>query len=156
MLVVFPLGLLATGVIFDFVRLLGGSTTFAAVAYWMIAAGLITGAAAAVFGWADWLGLPDDSRVKRLGLTHGIVNSIVLLMYAASLYVRTTDPGEPQIAAAVFSTVGAGFGLIGSLLGGELMDRLGAGVHNSTGMGPMEALSVTRVVTTRNMAPRRS
>jgi uncharacterized membrane protein len=41
MLIVFPLGLLATAVIFDFIFLAGGGPTMAIVSYWMIAVGII-------------------------------------------------------------------------------------------------------------------
>jgi hypothetical protein len=41
MLIVFPLGLLATAVIFDVIHLLGGGPTMVAVAYWMMAAGIV-------------------------------------------------------------------------------------------------------------------
>ena len=43
MLTVFPLGLLATAVIFDAIYLLTGTVTIAIVAYWMIVAGIVGG-----------------------------------------------------------------------------------------------------------------
>lgn len=144
-LIVFPLGLLSTGVIFDFIHLLGGSPTFTLVAYWMIASGLIGGVVAAAFGWVDWFVIPAGSRAKRIGLAHGIVNGIVLLLYAGSLYVRYNDPSQPEIMATVFSTVGAGFALVGGWLGGELVERLGVAVHTGANVDAPNSLSVTRV-----------
>jgi uncharacterized membrane protein len=47
MLIVFPLGLLATAVIFDVVQIIAGSPVTATVSYWMIAAGIIGGLVAA-------------------------------------------------------------------------------------------------------------
>jgi uncharacterized membrane protein len=47
MLIVFPLGLLVTAVIFDVVRIVTGDATFAAVAFWCIAAGVLGGLLAA-------------------------------------------------------------------------------------------------------------
>ena len=58
MLIVFPLGLLATAVIFDVIYLVGGGENMAFVAYWMIAAGIIGGFLAAPFGWIDWFAIP--------------------------------------------------------------------------------------------------
>lgn len=144
-LIVFPLGLLSTGVIFDFIRLLGGSPSFTFVAFWMIASGLVGGVAAAAFGWIDWFALPEYSRARRVGLVHGIVNMIVLMLYAASLVLRSNDPSRPEIAATVFSTVGAGFALIGGWLGGELVERLSVGVHEGANIDAPSSLSVTRV-----------
>ena len=43
MLIVFPLGLLATAVVFDIVRLATGNPYWAEISYWMIASGLIEG-----------------------------------------------------------------------------------------------------------------
>src|SRR5919205_182152 len=50
MLIVFPLGLLATAVIFDIIYLVSNSSQWTLVAYYMIGAGVIGGAAAAVAG----------------------------------------------------------------------------------------------------------
>jgi uncharacterized membrane protein len=50
MLIVFPLGLLATAVAFDIVGLVQGDNSWFGVSYWMIAAGVIGGLLAAVFG----------------------------------------------------------------------------------------------------------
>ena len=49
-LIVFPLGLLATSLIFDIAFLATGNARFSDVAYWMIAAGVLGGLVAAPFG----------------------------------------------------------------------------------------------------------
>ena len=58
MLIVFPLGLLAMGVIFDLIFFGADNEIFSAVAYWMIVAGIVGALAAAPFGFADWLKIP--------------------------------------------------------------------------------------------------
>ena len=60
-LIVFPLGLLITGVIFDVVYLIWGNPDMARVAFWMIAAGIIGGVIAAPFGLIDWLSIPSNA-----------------------------------------------------------------------------------------------
>src|SRR4051812_47017939 len=97
--VVFPLGMLSTSVIFDFLRLMGGIEIFSNIAYWMVLSGLASGAAAAVLGFLDWLMLPSGSRSRKRALVHLIAYTAVLVIYAASAYIRTNDPSEPQIAA---------------------------------------------------------
>lgn len=52
-LIVFPLGLLITSVIFDVVYLFNDSANMPTVSYWMITAGVISGLLAAVPGWID-------------------------------------------------------------------------------------------------------
>ena len=50
MLIVFPLGLLATAVAFDIVGLSTGDASWFGISFWMIAAGIIGGLLSAVFG----------------------------------------------------------------------------------------------------------
>lgn len=83
-LIVFPLGLLSTAVIFDIIALVAGNHLWFEVAFWLIAAGIVGGLAAAVFGLIDWLGLPANTRTKRIGLWHGAANLVVLTLFGAS------------------------------------------------------------------------
>jgi uncharacterized membrane protein len=55
MLIVFPLGLLATAVVFDALYLVIGNDDLAVFSFWAIIAGIIGGLAAAPFGLIDWL-----------------------------------------------------------------------------------------------------
>lgn len=131
MLIAFPLGLLVTAIVFDALHLAMRGPTFALVSYWLIAAGIISGIAAAVFGLIDWLGIPGGTRAYRVGAWHGLGNVVLLLLYAASWIVRANgDPGTPSGWAMLLSLVGAGVGLVTSWLGGELVDRLGVGVDD--------------------------
>ena len=70
-LIVFPLGLLSTAVIFDIIYLINGNTDFNIASAYAIAAGVIGGLVAAVFGLVDWLAVPRDTRAWRVGLLHG-------------------------------------------------------------------------------------
>jgi uncharacterized membrane protein len=130
MLIVFPLGLLATAIVFDLVYLLDGRAVFAAVAYWMIVAGLIGGLLAAPFGLIDWLGIPRGTRARRVGLLHAVGNVVVLLLFAISLWLRARTEGPPPELAYVCSYGGALLALITAWLGGELVARLGVGVYD--------------------------
>lgn len=49
-LIVYPLGLLSTAVIFDIIYLVTANARWATVSFWMIAAGVVGGLLAAVFG----------------------------------------------------------------------------------------------------------
>jgi uncharacterized membrane protein len=122
-LVVLPLGLVSTSVIFDFVHLLGGSAEFSQAAYWVILAGLTSGVAALVFGWIDWLLLPMGTIARKLAFMHLVVYFIVLGIYGMGLYLRGNDPASPEITSTVFSTVGAGIALLGVTFGSEVYAR---------------------------------
>src|SRR4051812_83307 len=92
MLIVFPLGLLATAVIFDAVALVQGNGYWSEIAYWMIAAGILAGLLAAPFGFIDWLGIPSGTRAKRIGAIHGGGNLLVVVLFAASWLLRGSAP----------------------------------------------------------------
>src|ERR687884_1024001 len=84
MLIVFPLGLLATSLFFDIAYLITNRGELARVAYWMIFAGVISALVAAVFGLIDWLGIPGGTRAKAIGAWHGISNVLMVALFAAS------------------------------------------------------------------------
>lgn len=128
MLIVFPLGLLATSVVFDLMHLLGGSSTAPGIALALIAAGLVGGLLAAPWGFIDWLAIPRGTRAKAIGAMHGGGNVVVLLLFAVSWWLRDGGVEPPSTAAWLLSFCGAGLALVTAWLGGELVDRLGVGV----------------------------
>jgi uncharacterized membrane protein len=141
MLIVFPLGLLATAVVFDFIYIAGGGPTMAIVAYWMIAAGIIGGLLAAPFGWIDWFAIPPRTRAKSIGLWHGVGNVVVLLLFAGSWVLRHDIPERPDALALVLTFSGAGLALLTGWLGGELVDCLGVGVDDGAHPNAPSSLS---------------
>jgi uncharacterized membrane protein len=141
MLIVFPLGLLVTAVVFDAVYLGTENPRWADIAFWMIASGLIGGLIAAVPGWIDWSAIPSGTRAKSVGLAHGLGNVGVLGLYAASWYLRMDDPGNPPVAAQVLSAAGLALGGVTAWLGGELVDRLGVGVDPGANLNAPNSLT---------------
>ena len=83
-LVAFPLGLLATAFVFDVIGFLGRDGRFHVASYLMIAAGVLTGLLAAVFGLIDFLAVPRGSRAKRVAAIHGTGNVAVVLLFLIS------------------------------------------------------------------------
>jgi uncharacterized membrane protein len=140
-LIVFPLGLLATAIVFDAVHLATGNPTMAVVAYWMIVAGLVGGVVAAPFGWVDWRAIPARTRAKRVGRWHAITNAIVLVLFAGSWLLRRDAPDAPGIAASVLSFAGAALATVGGWLGGELVSRLGVAVYEGAHLDAPSSLS---------------
>jgi uncharacterized membrane protein len=145
MLIPFPLGLLATGVIFDVIYLVWGNPTMATVAFYMIAAGIIGGFAAAPFGWIDWFAIPANTRAKSVGLIHGLGNVVVLLLFIGSWFLRygSTSPSVYAPTTFALTLSFAGFALAGltAWLGGELVDRLGVGVDDGAHLDSPNSLS---------------
>lgn len=129
MLIVFPLGLLGTAVIFDLIARFTGNLGLYGVSYWMIAAGIIGGLLAAGFGFMDWLSIRSNTRAKSVGGWHGLGNLVVVLLFAASWWMRSADPDRvPGSLAFLLSLLGFGLSLVTGWLGGELVYRLGMAV----------------------------
>lgn len=128
-LIVFPLGLLSTAVIFDVIHIFRGDTLSATISYWMIVAGIIGGLVAAPFGWIDWFAIPSGTRAKTVGLVHGLTNTVVLLTFALSLYLRPIGGGAASTTALALSIAGFFLAFFGGWLGGELIERHGIAVH---------------------------
>jgi uncharacterized membrane protein len=141
MLIVFPLGLLATAVIFDLIALAAKHAAWSSAAYHMIPAGIIGGLVAAVFGFVDWLGIPSGTRARRIGAWHGIGNVLVVLLFAVSWLMRRASPDAPSGSALALSILGVLLALVTGWLGGELIDRLGVGVDEGAHVDAPSSLS---------------
>lgn len=141
MLVVFPLGLLTTAVVFDIIFLVSGNSVWTLVSYYMIGAGVIGGLAAALFGWLDWFAIPSGTRAKRIGLWHGLGNVVVLALFVLSWVLRRENPVEPPTGAIVAGLAGVVLAAITAWLGGELVDRLGVGVDEGAHLDSPSSLS---------------
>lgn len=155
MLVVFPLGLLGMAVVFDVIRLVNGSDALGIAAHYMIIAGVVSGLAAAVFGFVDWRAIPAGTRAKSVGTRHGIGNVVVVALFAASWWLRLVDPANPPMLAFVLALVGAALSLGTAWLGGELVDRLGVGVDDGAHLDAPSSLSGRPASERSGMATRR-
>lgn len=141
MLIVFPLGLLGMGVVFDIVFMNVHDAVYAAVAYWMMVAGLAGGLLAAPFGLIDWLAIPKGTRAKSVGAAHGIGNVVVVVLFLGSVLLRGDDAAVPPTVAYICSFLGVLLALFTGWLGGELVTRFGIGVHDgaSVDAAPMRS-----------------
>jgi len=130
MLIVFPVGLLVTAVVFDAVDLFGGAPTFGTVAFWNIAAGLVGAVLAALTGLADWLKLPAGTRAKRVGLQHAGLNTVVLVLFAIAWFARLgADDHAASVVLFVLEVVAIAVASVSAWLGGELAYKMGIGVE---------------------------
>jgi len=95
--------------------------------------GIVGAARAAVFGIIDWLPI-KDSAAKRVADWHERLNAIVLLVFAASFYLRTTG-GMRWVTGSltipfVLSVPGVILIAISGYLGGEPVFRHGVAVNS--------------------------
>jgi uncharacterized membrane protein len=145
MLIVFPLGLLAMAVIFDLFAIGFANAYWSEVAFWMMAAGIVTALLAAPFGAIDWWAIPPGTRAKRIGALHGGGNLLVVALFAISWLMRRDAPGTPGQLALLLSFSGAVLALGTGWLGGELVDRLGVGVDEGAHLDAPSSLRRRRV-----------
>ena len=141
MLIVFPLGLLGTSLLFDVLHVATGGDQWALVSYYLIAAGILSGLLAAPFGLIDWLSIPAGTRAKRIGLLHGGGNVVVLLLFVLSWLLRRDLPTAPGGLEIGLSAVAVALALVTGWLGGELVDRLGIGVDEGANVDAPSSLS---------------
>src|SRR2546430_14377641 len=99
MLIVFPLGLLATAVAFDVVALIQSDPSWYHISYWLIASGIIGGLLAAVFGLVGLFSISRQTTGKRVGVFHGGGNVLVVLVFICSWVFRRGAPGVPHTTA---------------------------------------------------------
>ncbi len=154
MLIAFPLGLLATALVFDLIALIAGWPRLHDAAYYMIAAGVISGLLAAVFGLIDFLAIPSGTRAKRIGALHGGGNVVVVVLFAASWFLRRDNPGQPEMPAILLAAAAALIATVTAWLGGELVDRLGVGIDDGAHLdapsslrGPVPAREASHIRT---------
>jgi uncharacterized membrane protein len=142
MLIPFPLGLLATAVVFDVIYLITDKPGFTVAAAYAIAAGIIGGLIAAPFGWIDWFRIPANSRAKRIGLVHGLGNIVVVVLFAISWLLRADSFGwEPNTWALICSFAAVVLAVGTAWLGGELVERLGIGVDEGANIDAPSSLT---------------
>ena len=147
MLIVFPLGLLSTAVIFDVLYLATSNADLATFSFWAMAAGLVGGLLAAIFGLIDWMVIPKGTRARRIGAFHGGGNLIVVLLFAASFLMRTNRAAYlPDTLPFIVALLGAAIALLTAWMGGELVYRLRVAVDDDAGLDASNSLAREGVV----------
>ena len=129
MLVGIPIGLWVFAMVADLVHLFGGSPVWKVVALYAIGGGIVAALVAAVPGFIDFTSI-SDRRVRRVALTHMMVNLVVVGLFALSFWLRLVSPlGGVPVAVSGVGVVLLG---LGGWLGGELVFVHGMGVDAST------------------------
>lgn len=91
--------------------------------------GVIAALGAAATGLADW---SDSYGAERtVGLYHGLLNSLALVLYSVSAVLRFTTPDGRSVVAAVLGFVGLASVLIAAYLGGDMVFAKGTAVNHT-------------------------
>jgi len=128
MLIPFPIAFFISAFLADLAFVALHDAFWAAAAFWLLAAGLVMAALAAVAGFTDFLG---DSRIRRLSdaWMHMLANVAVVLIEAVNLVLRLGS-AEPAIPSVGIYLSGAAFLLLGfsGWKGGDLVYRHRVGI----------------------------
>lgn len=125
-----PIGAWLLAVIFDIVWLASPSANGWAARGAEIAVliGILAAIAAAVTGLADW---SDSYGAERtVGLYHAGLNSLALILYIISFFVRLTEPSGESVLAAILGFVAIVSVFVAAYLGGDMVFDKGTGVNH--------------------------
>jgi len=149
-LIVLPLGLYVCAVVFDIVTMFRPISELSIAAFWNIVVGSIGAVLAAVFGLIDWTKIPKNTRARRIGIVHALVNTGVLVLFVISALLRIDrDYYFVTNGVLVLELIAFVMAGVGGWLGGELVDRLGIGVHEGANPNAPSSLSGRGTTDTR-------
>ena len=132
MIIPFPIALWVFSLVADIIYLWRGNPLWRDwIAFYTLLGGIIGAALAAIPGLIDWLSLKDREVVK-IANWHARLNVIALLIFAGSLYLRTTNGadlvGGNYTIPLILSVVGVILITISGWLGGEMVFKHGVAV----------------------------
>lgn len=133
MLVPFPIAFFIGAFLADLAYLKTGDAFWAEAAVWLLGAGLLGAALAAVAGLIDFAG---DRRIRALGAAwvHMLGNVTVVVIELVNLGLRLNDPAAALPSPGAYLS-GAAFVLLGltGWMGGELVFRHRVGMAGPDG-----------------------
>ena len=132
-LVALPVGAYFLALVGDIAYLRTGRLPWAELSGVAIGAGVVTALVAALFGFIDYSGLAPGSAARRTATSHMLLNLVQVALYAASFYLRYSNPTrfQPTTAALGLAFVAFALLLAAGWLGGKLVFEHRAGVIES-------------------------
>lgn len=121
-----PLGAWTLAVLFDIVYIFNRTPTWRTAADLTIFIGVLAALGAAVTGYTDWNETID--RERRVGIAHGLLNTLVIALYIISLVIRVS--GGSRGVAIALAWIGYLLVLSAAYLGGEMVFSIGTAVNH--------------------------
>jgi uncharacterized membrane protein len=126
--VIFPIAFLAAALGSDFGYFLTRRPFWAEASLWLIGAGFVGGAIAAIIGMSDFLQI-ERVRKRTAGWAHMIINVTLLVLTAVNLFLRWNNPvGAILPWGLIISTIVGTLTSISGWYGAELSYRHKIGV----------------------------
>jgi len=127
-----PLGSWTAAVVLDAMEA-AGQKGVARGADLAVQIGILGAVGAAVTGLTDWQA--TDGRARRVGIVHGLLNTVALSLMTASHFARK---GRHRGAGRGLALAGFAIGGVSAWLGGHLVYREQIGVDHAVGTNPPE------------------
>ena len=126
MLVTLPIGLFVFSFVCDLIYVFGsGNPTFAILALYTMAGGIVGALAAAIFGFIDLMSLPPEPR--KTGLAHMTINLVVVVLYVINCWLRSGTPESPG-GYVWLSLIAIALLVVSGWLGGRMVYVYGVAV----------------------------
>ena len=136
MLVTLPIGLFVFSFVCDLIYVFGsGNPTFAIVALYTMAGGIVGALAAAIFGFIDLMSLPPEPR--KTGLVHMTINLVVVVLYVINFWLRSGTPEAPG-GYVWLSLIAIALLVVSGWLGGKMVYVYGVAVSGVGEKTPVE------------------
>lgn len=127
-LVSFPLAFYIGTLLFDALRIIKDNIAFGVTGQYLHIAGIVAAVAAAVPGVMDYIyTVPPKSSAKKRAATHGITNSVVLIIFIIALYCKHIE-NFPPFVVIVLEFAGVVLTGYAGWLGGTLVHRNQIGI----------------------------
>ena len=137
MLVTVPIGAWIAALVFDIATRVtnNGNQSLVEGAYWLILIGIIGAAVAAIFGLMDLLTIPRRTRAFASGLTHMVLNVVVLGLFIANFVWRHSDYdtiAKVRVGQLVLTAIAIAILAVSGWIGGMLTYHFGVRVADET------------------------
>lgn len=130
LLVAFPIAFFTGTVVMDLLSLLLSDTSYAHAAVYIQTGGLISSISAAIAGLIDYYyTIPPDSTAQQRATKHGLLNSIVVLIFSAVLALKFKSNID-FIYLVMAEAIGLILMMIAGWLGGTLVVRNQIGIDH--------------------------
>jgi nitrite reductase/ring-hydroxylating ferredoxin subunit/uncharacterized membrane protein len=121
-----PIGAWTLAILFDIIYLVRGTHGWVSAADLTIFVGLLGALGSAITGYTDWS--DTFGRERRVGITHGLLNTVAIVIYLVSLIIRVSHGSRGL--AIVLALIGYGIMITAAFLGGDLVFSIGTGVNH--------------------------
>ncbi|MEO5935779.1 MAG: DUF2231 domain-containing protein [Terriglobales bacterium] len=130
-LVTFPIALWTAALLADLAGVVLGHGLLWAAGFFAILGGILGAILAAVAGTLDYIKVvPPNSSAKQRGLTHGLMNTAVLVAFIVIAWQRGNAYTEPTDMHLAFEAIAVGAMMASGWLGGTLVYRNQIGVDH--------------------------